>query len=64
MQSSLRDDSVMRRYETSTHTQLKTLRRGSDVGFFACVKTFLWGVLFTALTLAELVGYSYWRRRR
>ena len=54
----------MRRYVTSTLSQLKTLRRGSDVGFFACVKTFLWGVLFTALTLAGLVGYSYWRRRR
>nr|WP_314686769.1 hypothetical protein [uncultured Porphyromonas sp.] len=64
MQSSLRDDSVTRKYETSTHTQLKTLRRGSAVGFFARVKTFLWGILFTALTLAGLVGYSYWRRRR
>lgn len=64
MQSSLRDDSVMRRYETSTHTQLKTLRRGSAVGFFTRVKTFLWGILFTALTLTGLVGYSYWRRRR
>lgn len=64
MQSSLRDDSVTRRHETSTHTQLKTLRRGSTVGFFARVKTFVWGILFTTLTLAGLVGYSYWRRRR
>ena len=64
MQSSLREDSVIGHHKASTHTQLKTLSKGGSGSFFARVKSFLWGILFTALTLTGLVGYIYWRRRR
>ena len=64
MQSSLREDSVIGHHKASTHTQLKTLSKGSAGSFFARVKSFLWGILFTALTLTGLVGYIYWRRHR
>ena len=64
MQSSLREDSVTRHHKASTYTQLKTLSKGSSGSFFARVKSFLWGILFTALTLTGLVGYIYWRRHR
>ena len=64
IQSSLREDSVIGHHKASTHTQLKTLSKGSAGSFFARVKSFLWGILFTALTLTGLVGYIYWRRHR